>query len=79
MLSYPAYPEYSHDGFPIAWDRKRLRFALKMNPSKNEIALGESDLVSFVPMDAVGEYGGMRLDEERELNEIGSGYNLFPR
>jgi type I restriction enzyme S subunit len=77
MLSYPAYPEYSHDGFPIAWDRKRLRFALKMNPSKNEIALGESDLVSFVPMDAVGEYGGIRLNEERELNEIGSGYTYF--
>jgi len=77
MLRYPAYPQYSQEGLPIAWERKRLRFALKMNPSKSEIALGESDLVSFVPMDAVGEYGGIRLTEEKELSEIGSGYTYF--
>jgi type I restriction enzyme S subunit len=48
-----------------------------MNPSKNEIDLEDSGLVSFVPMDAVGEYGGIRLEEEKELSEIGSGYTYF--
>ncbi len=77
MLRYPAYSQYSQDGFPIGWERKRLRFALKMNPSKSEIQLDDFDLVSFVPMDAVGEYGGIRLNEEKELSEIGSGYTYF--
>jgi len=77
MANYLAYPEYSPDGFPASWEHKRLRFALKMNPSKNEIDLDDSDLVSFVPMEAVGEYGGIRLNEEKELSEIGSGYTYF--
>lgn len=77
MARYLAYPEYSPDGFPASWEHKRLRFALKMNPSKNEIDLEDSDLVSFVPMDAVGEYGGIRLNEEKELSEIGTGYTYF--
>lgn len=77
MASFLPYPEYSPDGFPVSWDKKRLRFALMMNPSKNEIELDESELVSFVPMDAIGEYGGIRLTDERELSEIGSGYTYF--
>lgn len=77
MTNYRAYPEYSPDGFPTSWEQKRLRFALRMNPSKTEIDLDDSDLVSFVPMNAVGEYGGIRLDEEKELSEIGSGYTYF--
>jgi type I restriction enzyme S subunit len=48
-----------------------------MNPSKSEVKLDGSELVSFVPMDAVGEYGGIRLDEEKELSEIGGGYTYF--
>lgn len=77
MASYLAYPAYSPDGYPVSWEQKRLRFALKMNPSKGEIDLEDSDLVSFVPMDAVGEYGGIRLNEEKELSEVGSGYTYF--
>lgn len=77
MAIYLAYPEYSPDGFPASWEQKRLRFAMIMNPSKGEIDLEDSDLVSFVPMDAVGEYGGIRLSEEKEMSEIGSGYTYF--
>ena len=43
-----------------------------MNISKNEINLTNDSLVSFVPMDAVGEFGSLRLDEEKDLSEIGS-------
>lgn len=77
MANYLAYPEYSPHGFPASWEQKRLRFAMRMNPSKNEVDLHDSDLVSFVPMDAVGEYGGIRLSEEKELSEIGGGYTYF--
>ncbi len=62
---------------PAHWQCRRLRFDLKMNPSKSEIQLDNQDLVSFVPMEAVGEYGGLNLDIEKELSEIGSGYTYF--
>ncbi|MCX7088231.1 MAG: restriction endonuclease subunit S, partial [Methylococcales bacterium] len=65
------------DCVPDTWQKKRLRFALQMNPSKNKIRLTADELVSFIPMDAVGEYGGIRLTEEKALSEIGSGYTYF--
>lgn len=77
MSGYKPYPSISADGTPVGWKKKRMRFALKMNPSKSEIRLQDDELVSFVPMDAVGEYGGIRLSEEKELGEIGGGYTYF--
>ncbi|WP_218648427.1 restriction endonuclease subunit S [Neptunomonas phycophila] len=77
MSHYPSYQVSDSSGFPEHWQAKRLRFAVKLNPSKNEIPLSDSELISFVPMDAVGEYGGIRLDEDKELGEIGSGYTYF--
>jgi restriction endonuclease S subunit len=77
MARYTPYPQYTPEGIPLSWQKKRLRFALKMNPSKSEMQLKDSDVVSFVPMDAVGEYGGIRLSEEKALAEIGSGYTYF--
>jgi len=62
---------------PSEWEPLRLRFALVTNPSNREIKLESDALVSFVPMDAVGEYGGIRLDTDKELSEIGSGYTYF--
>jgi type I restriction enzyme S subunit len=50
---------------------------IKINPSKNEINLGASENVSFVPMEAVGENGGLRLDQDGLLDEIGTGYTYF--
>lgn len=36
-----------------------------------------SELVSFIPMEAVGEYGGLALDEVRELEDVYNGYTYF--
>lgn len=77
MSRYSPYPAYDDNGFPNHWKAMRLRFAVTLNPSKNEITLSDSELVSFIPMDAVGEYGGIRLDEDKELEDIGSGYTYF--
>lgn len=77
MTRYQTYPQYSTSGAPASWQHKRLRFALRTNPSKSEIRLDELDMVSFVPMDAVGEYGGIRLSEEKNLIDIGNGYTYF--
>ncbi|MBG5921110.1 restriction endonuclease subunit S [Providencia stuartii] len=77
MSHYVSYQAFNSDNFPEHWQVRRLRFAIKLNPSKNEVPLSDSELVSFVPMDAVGEYGGIRLDEHKELGDIGSGYTYF--
>lgn len=77
---HDAYPAYKPSGVewlgdvPEHWDVKRLKFLSRINPSASEISdLRGEDEVSFVPMDAVGEYGGMRLDAEKRLDEVRSG------
>lgn len=62
---------------PAHWEVMRLRFIMTTNPSKREVRLNDDDLVSFVPMEAVAEFGGLNLEQERELSEISSGYTYF--
>jgi type I restriction enzyme S subunit len=46
-------------------------------PSKRLRELQEDDEVSFVPMEAVGEYGGLNLEVIKQIGEIGSSYTEF--
>ncbi|MEZ9764339.1 restriction endonuclease subunit S [Vibrio splendidus] len=63
---------------PQHWDIRRLRFVVNSNPVKSEVRHKASDTpVSFVPMDAVGEYGGVRLDTVKELGKIYDGYTYL--
>lgn len=62
---------------PAHWVPMRLRFCMKTNPRKGEIKLNDDELVSFIPMEAVGEFGGLNLDTGKELGEIGGGYTYF--
>jgi type I restriction enzyme S subunit len=64
---------------PAHWDIRRLRFVIKSNPVKSELSLQvEPDtLVSFVPMNAVGANGGIRLDTDKEVDDVYSGYTYF--
>ncbi|HHG90243.1 MAG TPA: restriction endonuclease subunit S [Devosia sp.] len=83
-MKYPRYPSYKPSGVewlgevPTHWDVKRGRFAIRVNPSPEKLhELAESDEVSFVPMEAVGEYGGLDLERTKPIFEIGSGYTEF--
>lgn len=82
-MSHPSYQEQKRviaTGTAIAplhWNEKRLRFATRLNPSRSEIRLPGESLVSFIPMEAVGELGGLSLDSERLLDDVGSGYTYF--
>jgi type I restriction enzyme S subunit len=50
----------------------------EINPSKAEVVgLPLETEVSFVPMEAVGEYGGLHLDVSRSLSAIKDGYTYF--
>lgn len=63
---------------PCHWQVKRLRFVVQTNPVKSEVANLDGDtLVSFVPMDAVGENGGMKLDAVKPISEVYAGYTYF--
>lgn len=62
---------------PVGWNRRRLRFDVRTNPVKSELKLPDDTEVSFVPMDAVGELGGLRLDQTRELADVYAGYTYF--
>lgn len=62
---------------PEGWTRRRLRFDVRLNPKKSSLDMEPDELVSFIPMDAVGEYGGLKLGEVRELEEVYNGYTYF--
>src|SRR2546430_6401659 len=80
ILPYQNYTDSDASGtpkLPSHWHSKRLRFVSDVNPSKSKIGLGPDATVSFVSMEAVGEYGGLKLDFEKQLDEVGSGYTYF--
>lgn len=45
---------------------------------KSEIqGIPQDTSVSFVPMEAVGEYGGLQLEQTYTLEEVSNGYTYF--
>ena len=83
MMGHVPYSKYAMSNatavpqLPSHWTSKRLRYVCSVNPSKSEISLPADASVSFIPMDAVGEYGGISLDYEKPIDEIGTGYTYF--
>lgn len=63
---------------PAHWEVKRLRFSISSNPVKSQVAKLNYDLlVSFVPMEAVGEQGGIDLSQEKPIGDVYGGYTYF--
>ena len=61
---------------PEHWEVKRSRFCADVNPQSFRSLHPDSE-ASFVPMEAVGEYGGLNLDQTRYVFEVNSGYTEF--
>lgn len=83
-MRYPAYQKYKPSGVkwlgdvPEHWEVKRGRFCMHVNPGSPQLRrLGPDDEVSFVPMETVGEYGGLNLELTRTLGENGTNYTEF--
>ena len=78
------YPKYKPSGVewlgdvPDHWEVKRGRFSVRVNPPSDILRKlpGETE-VSFVPMEAVGVDGGLKLDQEKPISEVGAGYTEF--
>jgi type I restriction enzyme S subunit len=62
---------------PQNWPVKRLRFLSRVNKSRVPASLAPEDEVSFVPMAAIGEYGGVDLTDSKALEDVGTGYTPF--
>lgn len=83
-MRYPVYLRYKPSGVewlgdvPEHWRVKRGRFCMYVNPRSNRLrALQPDDEVSFVPMEAIGENGGMALSHSRAVADVGAGYTEF--
>ena len=81
---FPPYPKYRDSSvewlgeIPAHWDVRRLRFVVGTSISKKEVShLAPETEVSFVPMEAVHEYGGIDLDSRKPLSEVVEGYTYF--
>lgn len=60
------------------WPVRRLQFLAQLNPSRTEVRdLPPATKVSFVPMEAVGEYGGLSALESRPLESVYGGFSYF--
>jgi type I restriction enzyme S subunit len=66
------------DSLPAGWTRKPLGEATSVNPRSFTTALGDDELVSFVPMAAVEvETGRLDASQVRPWKEIKKGYTPF--
>ena len=67
----------AYGDLPEGWTRRRLRFDVRLNPKKSSLDMEPDELVSFIPMAAVGEYGGLNLDDVREMEVVYDSYTYF--
>ncbi len=78
---YAAYKESGVEWLgeiPVGWEVRRLRYVTQLNPSKHEVrGLDPALPVSFVPMESVGEFGGLTLDAVKPLAASLEGYTYF--
>ncbi len=81
---YRPYPAYKDSGVewlgevPKHWDVYRLKHLALRNPSISEISnLSPNTNVSFIPMEALGEFGGLDLGRIMQLYEVKDGYTYF--
>lgn len=84
LSRYPRYPAYKDSGVewlrevPAHWKVRRLQYVADVNPVDAYTSRLPLDTeVSFVPMEAVGEYGGLRLDNTTTVGDTKAGYTHF--
>jgi type I restriction enzyme S subunit len=60
------------------WSQSRVKFIAELNPSKSEVAkVSDDKLVTFLPMEAIGENGELDLSKARKIGELRNGYTYL--
>jgi type I restriction enzyme S subunit len=84
LQQFRPYPVYKDSGvdwlgeIPAHWEVKRLKLVATLNPRPTELrGFGLEVEVSFVPMEAIGEQGGLDLSKTKPFAEIANGYTYF--
>ncbi len=81
---YKPYPAYKDSGvewlgeIPAHWEVKRLKLVTEHHVNASELrAIAPDAEVSFVPMEAVGEHGGLDLSRTKPLAHVANGFTYF--
>ena len=81
---FQPYSRYEDSGvewlgpIPDHWQVHRFKRLAALNPTNGELLrLSDADEVSFVPMESIGEHGGLDSSEVRALADVRSGYTSF--
>ncbi|MFM4706600.1 restriction endonuclease subunit S [Aeromonas caviae] len=81
---YQPYPEYKDSGvewlgeIPDHWNVCRIKYVAQLNPSKSEVrGLSDNTIVSFIPMEAIGERGEVDVSRTRLLGDVLTGYSYI--
>ena len=81
---YVAYSEYKDSGvewlgeIPSAWNVCRVKNIAELNPSKSELKNQPDDyLVSFLPMETIGEQGELDCTRVKKLSDVIGGYTYL--
>ncbi|MCA9945129.1 MAG: restriction endonuclease subunit S [Anaerolineales bacterium] len=81
MKPYPAYKESGVawlGEIPEHWKPGKLKFLAQINPSKNgDLSKESQELVTFLPMENVGENGEIDTDVKKAISELWSGFTYF--
>ena len=63
---------------PAHWEVQRLKRGAKLNPTASEVRhVPRTTEVSFVPMEAINQYGGLDLSQTKSLADVAEGYTFF--
>ena len=59
----------------VDWERRRLKYVCDVNPAPPRV--DDVDNVTFVPMESVGEHGGIDTSLTRAAGTVKQGYTGF--
>ena len=83
MPNYRPYPAYQPSGIdwlgdiPTGWKASRIKFFSEINPSKSQVrSLAKDTLVSFIPMEAIGDDGTLNTENHKTIDEVINGYTF---
>ena len=62
---------------PEHWELKRLKYALILNPSKNEVSSIENINVTFLPMENILAPNEVDISIKKKIEEVYNGYTYF--
>ena len=83
-MNLPRYPKYKPSGVewirevPEHWEVRRLKHLSTLSPRTTNIRTYDPETeISFIPMENIGEFGGLNLTQTRQLSDVISGYTFF--